>query len=335
MKKVLLPNLNSYKANMHCHTVMSDGEHTEEEIKKLYKERGYSIVAYTDHDIIVSRNHLTDENFLALNGLELEINSPKYPSAGEKTCHFCAIALDKNNVTQPCYHREKFLIGNPNLLRNLIKYDESLPNYERIYTPEKVSEMMQICRDNGYFVTYNHPVWSLETYNDYINYNGMHAMEIYNYSSICTGYPDYNEDKYDEMLRAGKKIYGVGGDDNHNHRIGRKNDSFGAFTVIKAQKLDYESVATALKNGTFYTSQGPEINEIWYDDGRLYVTSSNCDNIRLNTGVRRADVVFDEGSGLNKASFTVNANDKYIRITVTDANGNKAHSNAYFLEDFI
>jgi hypothetical protein len=75
MKKYLLPpNGNFYKANLHCHSTYSDGELTPKQIKEIYLQQGYSIVAFTDHDILLSHQHLTDDKFLALNGLELEIN---------------------------------------------------------------------------------------------------------------------------------------------------------------------------------------------------------------------------------------------------------------------
>ena len=37
-------------------------------------EKGYSIVAYTDHDILIPHPELAAENFLPLNGYEMEIN---------------------------------------------------------------------------------------------------------------------------------------------------------------------------------------------------------------------------------------------------------------------
>ena len=75
MKKFLLPeNVNGYKANLHCHSTLSDGTKTPEEIKELYKSLGYSIVAYTDHDIFLGHNDLTDDSFIALNGFEAEVN---------------------------------------------------------------------------------------------------------------------------------------------------------------------------------------------------------------------------------------------------------------------
>ncbi len=334
MRKYLLPkNGNFYKANLHCHTNCSDGDLTPAEVKKVYSEKGYSIVAYTDHDILLSHQDLTDDKFLALNGLELEFNEKVELTNTTKTCHICAIALDEDNLTQPCYHREKFLLGIPNLLRDKIKYDNSLPDFEREFSPENINKAIKECRDKGFFVTYNHPVWSLETYNDYINYEGMNAMEICNYSSLASGYAEYNENKYDEMLTAGKKIYCVGADDNHNHRTGRMYDSFGAFVVIKADKLEYKTITNALLNGDFYASQGPEIYDLWLEDNRLYVKTSKCDSIRINTDLRLTNVVYDTGEGLDIASFTIPKGIKYFRITVTDKEGKHANTRAYFLED--
>ena len=53
------------------------------------------------------------------------------------------------------------------------------PDYIREYTHECISDMMKKGRENGFFVTYNHPDWSLENYSDYMGYNHMNAMEIF------------------------------------------------------------------------------------------------------------------------------------------------------------
>ena len=52
----LLPEQGTfYKANLHAHTVVSDGKLTPEEMKREYQKRGYSVIAYTDHRVY--RNH--------------------------------------------------------------------------------------------------------------------------------------------------------------------------------------------------------------------------------------------------------------------------------------
>ena len=49
VKKYLLPkDGNFYKANLHSHTTVSDGRFTPAEAKKIYLEKGYSIVAFSD-----------------------------------------------------------------------------------------------------------------------------------------------------------------------------------------------------------------------------------------------------------------------------------------------
>lgn len=65
---------NFYKANLHSHTVFSDGNLTPEHSKEAYQKEGYSIIAFTDHRIYKNHKHLNDENFLALAGYEIDIN---------------------------------------------------------------------------------------------------------------------------------------------------------------------------------------------------------------------------------------------------------------------
>ena len=88
MKKYLLPeNVNWYRANMHCHTTCSDGALTPEEVKEAYKNMGYSIVAYTDHEILLDHSDLNDENFLALTSSEYSVNEavPSFSSIEANT----------------------------------------------------------------------------------------------------------------------------------------------------------------------------------------------------------------------------------------------------------
>ena len=78
MKKYLLPpEGNWYKANLHCHTNVSDGSFSPERVKEEYKKRGYSIVAYTDHQLMVDHSDLADESFLPLIGWEYEVCEDK------------------------------------------------------------------------------------------------------------------------------------------------------------------------------------------------------------------------------------------------------------------
>ena len=339
MKKYLLQKNGSfYKTNLHCHTTLSDGRLSPDEVKKLYKSLGYSAVAFTDHDILIPQSELCDENFIALNGFEVEINEPDYISKKTvKTCHICFVALDPENITQP-FWSERYLFSNAIKNASLVKKDESEPEYFRYYTGEAISKMMQEGRDKGFFVTYNHPTWSLESYPAYMSYNGMNAFEIYNGSCMTAGYEDYNPRVYTDMLMGGKRLYCVGGDDNHNvHPITtRKCDSGVAWTMIKADNLDYKSLTKSLAEGQFYASTGPEIHELVFEDGKVYIKCSEADRVVCNYGIRRAETVANNDySALTEAQFSFTPDDKYFRITVYAKDGKTASTNAYFADEVI
>lgn len=340
MRKYLLPQEgNFYKANLHCHTTISDGKRTPEEIKALYMKKGYSIVAYTDHDIFLPHNDLTDENFLAMNGFEVEIMNwyGRHPLRDVKVCHLCYVALEPDIVMHPLWHRSKYVWGDAKQYREQAQFDDSLKDYLRSYTPECISEMMEIGRENGFFVTFNHPSWSRETYDYYSRYQGMHALEIMNGGAYRAGYEDYNPRVYDDILRTGKKIYCIGGDDNHNTRPddSRYSDSGWAWTVIKADKLEYKTVAEAMVNGNFYASEGPEIYELYMEDGKVHIKCSPADHIFCTFEKRAAKCVLAENEEwLTEASFDIDPELGYFRITVVDERGKHACTNAYFPEDY-
>ncbi len=339
MKKYLLPETgNDYKANLHCHSSLSDGALTPEQIKQEYMARGYSIVAYTDHDIMIDHSDLAEPGFLPLRGYEMEINESDISKPSpRKTCHMCLIAIEPDNRTQVCWHRERYLFGNAKNYIDQVNFDGSLPDYVREYSVKCISDMMTRGRENGFFVTYNHPAWSLETYEQYAHYHGMHAMEICNYGCFEAGFEDYNPMVYDEILRTGKRIFCIAADDNHNRTGENKpysHDSFGGFTVIRADSLDYRTVTRALENGNFYASMGPLIHELSVEDDRVHITCSPAKAISLHCGARRSKrIEAPEGEYLTEATFTVDAETNiYFRLSVTDEQGRHANTNAYFCD---
>ena len=334
MRKYLISNEGKfYKANLHAHSNISDGALTPLEMKELYKANGYSVIAYTDHDVMIPHPELCDEGFLALTGFEMETNEADiYPNTKwGKTCHICFIAPTPDTVAQPCFNPKYAYIGGAGKYHDAIVKDKATEGYERHYTAENINEMMRICREAGFFITYNHPAWSLENYPIYTSYHGMHAMELYNHSSAHMGYDDYNESKYDDILRCGERIYAVAADDNHTIA-----DACGGFVMIKAKSLAYTDVTDALFAGEFYASTGPEIKEIYVEDGKIFVNTSDAARITIVTGIRRAKAVHaNDGEPVNSISLTVEDNMKYVRVVVTDKEGKEAYSRAYFVDEIL
>lgn len=335
MKKYLLPNDGQfYKANLHCHTTMSDAHLTPEEVKKAYMEKGYSIVAFTDHEILFPHNDLTEDKFLALNGVELSVDEKEdYRDRTGRKCHFCCIALDPDYDRTPCPDPTKNSRHPGNLANyHLFKPQPGTENFPNTYSPEAINARMAEIKKYGFFITYNHPDWSLEDQNIFCRYREMDAMEIFNTDCVTYGYDDYNPKAYDALLRSGHRIFCVATDDNHN-KPGLPCDSFGGWTMIKAPQLQYKDVVNALQQGHFYASQGPEIYELYVEDGTVNITCSPAAKIVFTTGQRHRQAFnAPENGSVTEGSFVLDSNDLYFRVTVTGFDGKHANTNAYFLD---
>lgn len=333
-----------YKANLHSHSTISDGKLTPEQMKEYYQKHGYSIIAFTDHDIFIPHQELTDENFLAINGYEISINN-NYDGIVQddeqpdiKKCHLCFLAEEPDNHTQVCWHREKYLRWNTPKYKHLVQFDENEPDFERTYSAECINEMIRIAKEHGFFVTYNHPTWGREEYHQYVAYEGMDAMEIFNFSTYVSGNIEEDAHVYEELLRAGKKIYCIAADDNHNkfEEGNLRFTSFGGFVMIKADKLEYKTVMQALKSGNFYASTGALIDELYIEDGKLVVRCPGAKRITFISSSRPAKSVFaDSEDGVSYAEFKLKPYHEFFRVKVVDFNGKAAYSNAYFVEDYL
>lgn len=307
-----------YKANLHSHTTCSDGKLTPKEAKNAYQERGYSIMAFTDHRVYHWHRELCDENFVALAACEMDLND------------FYRIPGDYSRVKT--YHIN-FYDSCPEKFKEEKAALPMMPRrYGDIYA---VNQYMEEMRKLGFFACYNHPYWSLQNYDDYKGLKGFWGMEIYNYGCEIDGLYGYTPQSYDEMLRLGNHMYCVAADDNHNSVpfTDPFNDSFGGFTMIKAERLTYEAVIEALLSGHFYSSMGPEIQELYIEDGELVIKTSPVEKIYVITEGRRCHKkIAAQEESLTEARFALTGNEGYIRVDIRDERGLHANSNAYFLQ---
>ena len=315
MKRVdLLPKGPFFKANLHSHSTLSDGELSPERLREAYQNKGYQVLAITDHNHLESHEALSNENFLLLTAYEVDFNEREGDNwVRGKCCH-----LNLYSPT-PCPP------GQP---------DEGL---SRAYTPESINAIIQKARALGYLVSYNHPQWSMETGDNYNRYEGCFAMEVRNYGCTADGRQDSdNILVYEEMLRHGKRLGVLATDDNHNrYPFDHPNcDSFGGFTMIAAPELTYEAVFRALQKGDYYASGGPEIRGVWIEDGFIHIECAPCEEIILACGSRRAErVARGNGPAVTGAKFKLQKSDGYVRLEISDEKGNRAYTRAYFPGD--
>ncbi|MBQ4585506.1 MAG: PHP domain-containing protein [Clostridia bacterium] len=348
MKKYILPaDVNWYRANMHCHTTVSDGHYSPAEIKEAYKNMGYSIVAYTDHEIIRTHNDLTDDEFLAITSSEFSINDNKpcfdIPKGSymegwrsKKVIHLGIYSKDKDNVFHPATNGDIFNwwksqgkdVGE-------VEYD----GYCREYTIESINETIKRLNEKGFLVSMNHPNWSLNDMNDYLNIEGLWSLEILNYATERISGTEYCPYIYDHMVRAGKNpnLFCNMGDDNHN-RGGSFDHSFGGSTIIGAKELKYDTVMSALERGEFYCASGknpPKILDLYVEDNIVKIDCTPATDIFLTGMGRNFRFANTDAGEVTHAEFKLDPQDVMFRITVRDKFGNNAHTHYYKVADYL
>ena len=324
---------NLYKVNMHCHTNISDGGNTPEEIKEAYVEAGYSAVCFTDHEVLVSHKDLCDERFVALHGYEVSIsdNRREYPNTGYKPVyHVNFIAKSQDNLKMPRFFKNnptKF--GNARMWANEIgQYDENDTIDCIKYDVEWLNDYFGAVSAAGFLINYNHPQWSLQTREDYIGLEHIHSVEIVN--GTCAPTNDNTSIPYEHFLRVGKRVAPTGGDDNH----GRAN-MFWGWTVIKANELTYDALISAYERGDCYASEGPDIYSISIEDGIIKVKTSPVRAIVLMCDTRFSRKKLSRTETYTEAEFEYLPEKfgAYFRIELKDAEGCKAFSNAFYVDD--
>ena len=329
MKKWLYPDTGKfYKCNLHCHTNISDGQQSPEEVKAFYKENGYSAVCYTDHEVLIDHRDLCDNEFIALHGYEVAIKQDltKHTANFMPVYHFNLIAEKQDNLLMPrCFKDNPSYPGkSKEWFDKYAKYDENDLITTTKYDKEWISNYLCAVRDAGFLVTYNHPQWSLQNCNDYIGLRGLHAIEALNGSCYALG--DASTSIHlEQMIRSGMNVASVGGDDNHHVSKSGK-----AWTMIKAQDLSYDSLIDGYKNGYCYASCGPEINELYIEDGKIFIKTSHAALIFLRGEGRHCQIA----QNCSEAVFEYMPQlfGKYFRIEVKDESGKCAFTGAFYCD---
>ena len=334
MKHYLIPHEgNFYKANLHCHTTISDGKWSPEKVKEVYRSQGYSVVAFTDHDVLFAHPELRDESFLPLNGMEIEIPSPVTEESFRKRpwVHLCLIAKEEDNLMMPFYHRTLYIKYNEEESRAKLLYDETEPDYVREWDVDSVNRTIALAKEKGFFVTYNHPDWSFEDATRLSQYRGLDALEFYNSSTALHGYGDSTPVHYNAMAR-----HGVAADDNHNpvEFSDPFNSACCGWVQIKAERLDYRTVTRALEEGHFYASIGPEIHDVWTEDGQIHATFSEAHRVTANYVGGKCLPAYAYDGPMTYASFPLDPQRGGLRLTVYQKDGKYATTRFFYPEEW-
>lgn len=259
MFSYIAPGAKQYRANLHSHTNLSDGTLTPEQMVQAYKEKGYSILAITDHEAPYDHTALSTDDFLMLTGYEAYIR----PSP---TCEFDLFKPEIHlNLLAKDPHNTAIIGWDPNFCKYMpLEVAEHQREHKgdlgpRKYSREYIQRFIDTARASGYLVTYNHPCWSMEAEEDTLSYDGCFSLEVFNTGSEKISGYECNMALYDKFLRKGKFLYVHGADDNHNKAPfgDLMCDSFGSWTQILAEELTYRRSFGRWKRAAFMPPPAP------------------------------------------------------------------------------
>lgn len=288
-----------FKGNLHMHTTLSDGCLSPEEALGVYQRAGYDFVALTDHRKPCKSGMY--ENMLILSAAEWDYgNNTDFP-----VYHILAVGTDNDLGLPEVYQRG------------------DLPCSDR-FSPQGIVNRINAV---GALAILAHPKWSVMSPEEMFKLDGITAAEIYN---SVSGTP-FNADRadsshyFDIWASKGRNVFCTAADDSHWY----KGEHTRSYIMVNAPELTEKSIVSAIKNGNFYASQGPEIYSVKYDS-KTVTAEFSTDVSRVvvySNSVWVDERVFDEPNG--SVSYKIAPSDRYVRLELITPDGKKAWTSPF------
>ena len=289
-----------YRGNLHTHSTRSDGKLAPEDVCKRYRERGYDFICLSDHFMehydypIVDTTGYRTAGFTTLLGAECHAPATE---RGEKW-HILGVGLPL----------------------------DFSPNRDG----ETGSQLAQRCLDAGAFVAIPHPEWYGLTAGDAASIPGAHAVEVYNHTSQVLNGRGGGSYYLDDILNTGRRINALACDDAHwGVEADSNRDAFGGWVMVKAQANEPQELLDALKQGHYYSSQGPRIENVVVEGNFIDITCSPAFQVSLvGRGSKNEKL---SGLGVTSARLPWRRfQGDWFRLVVIDEAGKTAWSNPIY-----
>ncbi len=279
-----------YKLGLHLHTTLSDGAKTPEEVAKEYKLDGYDAIAFTDH-------------WSYGEGMELE---------GLHIIPGCEYNLGGNDTIEGVMHI-------------LSLFAKENPNPKRDASWQEVADAIN---SKGGIAVLAHPAWSVNDVEDFLNLEGVEITEIYNaVSDAGQSLRPYSDHYVDACANKGKYPLIFATDDAHAYKGA---DNRLGWIMVNADELSDEALASAIRKGNFYATQGPELR-VTKEGKKIIIDTSPCEIIGTISNLSWTWQRVLRGNDVTHFEYEARDNEKWIRVEARDKNGKKAWSNIFVL----
>ncbi|RIJ50372.1 PHP domain-containing protein [Maribellus luteus] len=282
-----------YKAALHVHTTNSDGDVDVPTRIQQYRDKGFDIVAITDHRKTNDLSGFSVPGFMALSSIEFH---PKTYS-GAPTHHFLGLGLP-----------------------HPYEYNNDLP----------AQEMINDIKSKGAKVFYAHPYWTGHTYEEMTEVNGYLGVEVYN-QSCEENDSAYGNVYWDQMLNKGHVLSGLATDDVHqSSEVGKAWTMIKAEKLDESSILDalengcfYASSGPEIKD--FQLGEDMKI--------KIECSSVKKIAFRIDGAGNGRVFHAQEGEDLQSAEWDLSKKKpRWVRCEVSDENGKTAWTNPIFLK---
>jgi hypothetical protein len=169
-----------FKANLHTHTTASDGEKTLDQRIEEYRDRGYAILAVTDHEITHEVSELSGKDFLVIGGMETHPPCPFEPDVYHLVCL-------------------------------------NVPHGLTFPPDTDADTRIDLVKKLGGEVVFAHPSWNGFNINHLLAVNGYLGIEVYNATASKIG-KAYSSVQWDDLLNYGRYLPALAVDDAHDGR---------------------------------------------------------------------------------------------------------------------
>ncbi len=277
------------KGNTHTHTTNSDSKLSPEVVQEKYAAQDYDFIFLTDHWKLTPPPAAEKASrLLVIPATEIDFH------VGRNYFHIVCLGLKRQ------WERRKF---------------------------RSLNAALDFVAAEGALAIAAHPYWSGIPGGAYLTARSLLGLEVYNTVCDLDIARGYSAVHWDELLSAGKKLYGFAADDSHGRPFG---DVGKGWIMVRAREKSEAAILAALRAGDFYATQGPQIHDVTLQGRTASVTCSPAARINFIANSYYGSVTTDPAGQLTQATWTAPAAATYLRVECVDAQGRTAWSNPVF-----
>lgn len=283
------------KLALHVCSTRTSGKESPESLAKTYIDRGYDAIALTDKWLYSKEDEI--EGLKIISGCEYSTGSLE---DGFDAYHIVGIGMTSDPEI-------------PSAWQNMKKTAQS-----------KAAEIVNMIKKSNGFAFVAYPAHNRNNADRLLDIGEFDGIEIYN-SETEYGDADggYAGELVDRLSLYGKETVLLASDGVNCY----DGEEYRCAIMVEATDMDTKYILRALRQGKFYSTEGPEIHLERIGADKVRVICSPASKITFFAGVDGSGVKVIRGENLLEADYSIKDGERFVRAEVMDENGLMAWSN--------